>query len=50
MGKPQDLMDVVLKGHADAVAMAEILHYRRTTIGDIRKAARDAGLLLRDHA
>jgi cyclase len=50
MGKPQDLMDVVLKGHADAVAMAEILHYRRTTIGDIRKAAHDAGLLLRDHA
>lgn len=49
MGKPQDLVEVVLGGEADAVAMADILHYRRATLGDVRKAAQDAGLLLRNH-
>jgi cyclase len=39
MGKPSDVLDAVLKGGADAVAMADILHYGRATIGDIRSAA-----------
>ncbi len=43
MGKPEDLIDAVRKGGADAVAMADILHYGRATIGDIRSAARRAG-------
>ena len=39
MGKPEDVLDAVHKGGADAVAMADILHYGRATIGDIRSAA-----------
>jgi cyclase len=49
MGTPQDLVDVVLQGEADAVAMADILHYRRATIGDIRRAAQGAGLKVRTY-
>lgn len=49
MGKPEDLIDVVQKGEADAVAMADILHYNRATIHDIRHAARTAGLDVRNY-
>ena len=34
-------------GAADAVAMADMLHYGRSTVGDIRAAARADGLDLR---
>ena len=46
MGKPRDLIDVVTHGGADGVAMADILHYGRKTIGDIRSiaAAADIGV------
>jgi cyclase len=47
MGSPQDLVDVVLQGEADGVAMADILHYRRAAIGDIRAVAQAAGLHVR---
>jgi len=49
MGKEEDLVEVVLQGQAEAVAMADILHYRRATVGQIRSAAHAAGLLLRNH-
>ena len=49
MGKLEDLSDVVLFGNADAVAMADILHYKRATIGDIRSAAEAAGIELRNY-
>ena len=49
MGAPQDLVDVVLQGQADAVAMADILHYRRAAIGDIRAVAQAAGLHVRTY-
>lgn len=49
MGKPEDLVDVVRTGMADAVAMADILHYRRATIGDIRRTAQAAGVEVRDY-
>jgi cyclase len=39
MGKPQDVVDVVRQGGAAAVAMADVLHYNRATIGDVRCAA-----------
>ena len=39
MGKAEDLKDVVQKGNADAVSMADILHYNRSTLGEIRKIA-----------
>ncbi len=47
MGKPEDLLDVVLTGDADAVAMADILHYGRATVGDIRLIAQAADMDVR---
>lgn len=47
MGKPEDLLQVVFEGGADAVAMADILHYKRAEIGDIRTLAEAAGLGVR---
>lgn len=47
MGKLTDAVSVVLEGGADAVAMADILHYRRATIGDVREVALRAGLNVR---
>jgi imidazole glycerol-phosphate synthase subunit HisF len=47
MGKPEDLLDAVRTGGADAVAMADILHYGRATVGDIRDAARAGGIEVR---
>ena len=49
MGKPDDLIDVVREGGADAVAMADILHYNRAEIGKIRAAAEAAGLRVRHY-
>lgn len=49
MGKPEDLIDAVQQGGADAVAMADILHYRRATVGDIRRAAQAAGIEVRSY-
>lgn len=50
MGTPEHLVEVVRTGGADAVAMADILHYKRATVGDIRAVARQAGLGVRDYA
>jgi imidazole glycerol-phosphate synthase subunit HisF len=49
MGEPADLIDAVLNGGADAIAMADILHYDRATIGDIRCAAMSADIDVRDY-
>lgn len=49
MGEPSDVCEVVTRGGADAVAMADILHYKRATVGDIRAVARSAGLNVRDY-
>jgi cyclase len=48
MGKPEDIVDAVLQGNADAVAMADILHYDRATISDIRRAAMSAHIEVRN--
>ncbi len=48
MGQLSHLADVVLKGQADAVAMADILHYRRRTLPEIRAAAHAHGLQTRN--
>ena len=48
MGKPQDIIDAVLKGKADAIAMADILHYDRATIDDIRNVAVSAEIEVRN--
>lgn len=47
MGVPEHVVDVVQRGGADAVAMADILHYGRATIADIRSTARSAGIHVR---
>lgn len=49
MGKPEDLLQVVREGGADAVAMADILHYKRAEIGEIRAVADAAGLGVRHY-
>ena len=48
MGKSDDLLSVVNLGKADAVAMADILHYKRATIGEIRGVAKSAGFSVRE--
>jgi cyclase len=47
MGKSEDVLAAVNDGYADAVAMADILHYRRANIADIRTVAKNAGLGVR---
>lgn len=49
MGKPEDLIAAVQQGEADAVAMADILHYRRASVSDIRRVAQDAGIDVRSY-
>ncbi len=49
MGKPEDMLEVVKEGGADAVAMADILHYNRSTLGEIRNCAKMARLGVRDY-
>ncbi|HXG69640.1 MAG TPA: imidazole glycerol phosphate synthase cyclase subunit [Gemmatimonadaceae bacterium] len=49
MGSPRDLVEVVQSAQADAVAMADILHYKRATVGDLRSVAQSAGLHVRNY-
>ena len=48
MGTPSDLSKVVLEGQADAVAMADILHYERATVNTIRHIAKSDGIQVRN--
>ena len=47
-GSPSDLIDVVKNGGADAVAIADALHYERITLMEIRAQALDAGITVRN--
>ena len=47
MGSCEDMVAVARNGGADAVAMADILHYNRAGLADIRAHARAAGLGVR---
>lgn len=47
MGKLDDVARAVNEGAADAVAMADVLHYKRHKLPEIRSAARAAGLNVR---
>lgn len=49
MGEPEDLIAAVRVGNVDAVAMADILHYNRAEVGEIRAVARAAGLGVRTY-
>ena len=47
MGKPEDLITAVLDGGADAVAMADVLHYDRVDLSELRELALEKGLGVR---
>jgi imidazole glycerol-phosphate synthase subunit HisF len=47
MGNTNHLIEVVKQGKANAVAMADILHYRRISLSDIREEANKAGIKVR---
>lgn len=49
MGKPDDILPAVNIGQADAIAMADILHYQRATIADIRELAQATGMGVRSY-
>jgi len=49
MGKPEDAIDAISNGDADAIAMGDILHYERATISDVRNVCRSAGLQVRSY-
>ncbi|HLF98259.1 MAG TPA: imidazole glycerol phosphate synthase cyclase subunit [Methylococcaceae bacterium] len=47
MGVVEHFVCVVRQGHADAVAMADVLHYNRISLSEIRESAREAGVAMR---
>jgi cyclase len=47
MGKPEDLVDVIKNGHVDAVAMADILHYNRFSLDELRQFAKENAVQVR---
>jgi len=47
LGAPQHLVDVCLRGGADAVAIADALHYNRLELAALREEARRAGVPVR---
>jgi cyclase len=49
MGTPEDAAEVVLQGGADAFAMADILHYQRATVGEIRQALKNNRIDVRSY-
>jgi imidazole glycerol-phosphate synthase subunit HisF len=48
MGSVEDLVSAVNQSNVDAVAMADVLHYNRLNLYDIRRAALQAGLSVRN--
>ena len=46
-GEPAHLIDAVQIGGANAVALADAIHYNRTTLPDVRRAAVAAGIPMR---
>ena len=47
MGTIHDLEKVVIEGEADAVAVASILHYEKTTLPEIKREASQRGINMR---
>jgi len=47
MGSTDDMLDVIVTGKADAVAMADILHYDKIALEEIRAAAVKANIHVR---
>ena len=49
LGEPADVLKVAIEGGADAAAMADILHYQRATLNDIRTIARQSEFHVRKY-
>ncbi len=49
-GTEEHLSQVVQEGRADAVAFADVLHYQRATLGQLRQIAAAAGITVRQLA
>jgi len=49
MGKYQDLYNAVYSADADAIAMADILHYNRLNFDEIRKKSTTSGIIVRNY-
>lgn len=47
MGEPEHFVSAVKDGHADAVAMAHVLHFQKLSLATIRERAKMAGLTVR---
>lgn len=47
VGNPDHFVEAVQDGHADAVALAHVLHYQKYTVSDIRRVANENGLRVR---
>jgi cyclase len=47
MGKFSDFRDVVLTGGASAVAIADMLHYKRCEVNDVREYASTVNIKVR---
>ncbi|KPF48703.1 imidazole glycerol phosphate synthase subunit HisF [beta proteobacterium AAP121] len=47
-GQMEHLLDVVERGQADAVALADALHYKRTTLDQVRAEAMSRGVVMRN--
>jgi len=47
MGTLEHFLQAARDGRADAVAMADVLHYSRLSLGEIRQAAQAGGLPVR---
>jgi imidazole glycerol-phosphate synthase subunit HisF len=48
MGKPEDIIPAFVTGTANAIAMADILHYKRYNLGDVRKVALENNINVRN--
>jgi cyclase len=49
MGKLSDAVDAIEKGEANAVAMADILHYGKATFSDVREELKINGISVRNY-
>jgi cyclase len=49
MGKLSDAVDVIEKGEASAIAMADILHYGKATFSEIREELKANGISVRNY-
>ena len=46
-GSPEDFIEVITKGAADAVAAAHVFHYKKHSIAEVKNALAEAGIPVR---